>query len=216
MNLERVLVLAPHTDDAELGAGATIARLTSSGARVHVVAFSRCEESLPPGSPADTLEREFRSAMPELGVPETELTVHRLPVRRLAEHRQTILEELVRVRSVLRPTTVLLPSKHDLHQDHSVVYQEGIRAFRGSSILGYELPWNTLSFDVQAVFSVREEHVEAKCRALHAYASQVEKGRSYMDHGFIRGWARFRGVQAGVVFAEVFEVIRSRWDMSGD
>ena len=43
MNLEvfnRVLVLAPHTDDGELGAGATIAKLIEHGADVRYVAFS--------------------------------------------------------------------------------------------------------------------------------------------------------------------------------
>jgi len=47
--MRRVLVLAPHTDDAELGCGGTIARLLTDGADVFVAAFSTAEESLPPG-----------------------------------------------------------------------------------------------------------------------------------------------------------------------
>lgn len=52
----RLLVLAPHTDDAELGCGATIARALEEGLTVHVAAFSIAEDSLPPDLPRDTLE----------------------------------------------------------------------------------------------------------------------------------------------------------------
>ena len=41
--MRRVLVLAPHTDDAELGCGGTIARLLTDGADVLVAAFSTAE-----------------------------------------------------------------------------------------------------------------------------------------------------------------------------
>ena len=44
---ERVLVLAPHTDDGEFGAGGTMARLVESGADVRYVAFSIATRSLP-------------------------------------------------------------------------------------------------------------------------------------------------------------------------
>ena len=39
----QVLVLSPHTDDAELGAGGTIAKLTNKKITVHMIAFSWCE-----------------------------------------------------------------------------------------------------------------------------------------------------------------------------
>lgn len=63
-----MLVLAPHTDDAELGCGATIARALEEGVTVHVAAFSIAEDSLPPDVPPDTLEHEFRAAMATMGV----------------------------------------------------------------------------------------------------------------------------------------------------
>ncbi len=44
-NFKNVLVLAPHTDDGELGAGATIAKLIESGAKVTYVAFSTAAAS---------------------------------------------------------------------------------------------------------------------------------------------------------------------------
>ncbi|HEX7310328.1 MAG TPA: PIG-L family deacetylase, partial [Gaiellaceae bacterium] len=65
---ERVLVLAPHTDDGEFGAGGTMARLVEEGAEVRYVAFSIATRSLPEGFPPDTLAREVEDATAELGI----------------------------------------------------------------------------------------------------------------------------------------------------
>src|SRR3989441_1685876 len=78
---ERVLVLAPHTDDGEFGCGGTMARLADDGADVRYVAFSIATRSLPEGFPPDTLGQEVRDATAELGIPESSLTVHDFDVR---------------------------------------------------------------------------------------------------------------------------------------
>src|SRR5256714_11603355 len=92
---ERVLVLAPHTDDGEFGAGGTMARLVDAGADVRYVAFSIATRSLPDGFPPDTLAREVKEATAELGIPESSLTVHDFDVRMFPQHRQDILELLL-------------------------------------------------------------------------------------------------------------------------
>jgi LmbE family N-acetylglucosaminyl deacetylase len=56
MDFKNVLVLAPHTDDGELGAGGFIAKLIEQGAKVTYVAFSTAEESGPDHLPKDILE----------------------------------------------------------------------------------------------------------------------------------------------------------------
>ena len=48
--MKRILVLAPHTDDAELGCGASIVRMLENDREVYIAAFSTAEESLPPGA----------------------------------------------------------------------------------------------------------------------------------------------------------------------
>ena len=40
----KVLVLAPHTDDGEIGCGGTIARFIEEGADVYYVAFSSAKK----------------------------------------------------------------------------------------------------------------------------------------------------------------------------
>lgn len=200
------MVLAPHTDDGELGCGATVARLLREGAYVTYVAYSSAAESLPAGMPPDQLVREVREATMRLGIPEEQLIVYDYQVRKLNYHRQDILESMVALRERLRPDLVFVPSRSDVHQDHGTVTAEALRAFKQLSILGYELPWNNLSFDADCFVAVAAEDVALKSRALAAYESQA--GRAYMQPDFAESLARVRGTQVGVEFAECFEVIR--------
>ena len=144
--LRRVLVLAPHTDDGEFGCGGTMARLVEGGAEVRYVAFSIATRSLPEGFPPDTLAGEVRAATAELGLSEEALTVHDFDVRTFPEHRQEILELLVALWEEWKPEVVFQPSLNDVHQDHQVVAAEGLRAFKRTTVLGYEIPWNNLDF----------------------------------------------------------------------
>ena len=140
--MKKVLVLAPHTDDGELGCGGTVARLLEEGCEVHFAVFSTCAESVPAGFPADELKMEFLSAMESYGIPAEQLILFDFQVRHFPAHRQEILEELVRLNRRIVPDLVLAPSLHDVHQDHHTIAEEAIRAFKRTSILGYEEPWN--------------------------------------------------------------------------
>ena len=203
----RVLVLAPHTDDAELGCGGTVARLVEEGRDVHVAMFSLCDKSLPEGFFTDDLRREFTVAMGELGVCEGSLHVFDYAVREFPSLRQEILEDMVRLRGIVYPSLVLMPSLNDVHQDHATVAQEGLRAFKRSTVLCYEDPWNNFSFQNQMFVTLTDEQLEKKVAAVYADVSQ--RGRDYTQPEFIRSLAHVRGVQIGVPYAEVFEAPRS-------
>lgn len=201
-----VLVLAPHTDDGELGAGGTIARLVEQGARVWYAAFSIAEESVPVGFARNVLATEVAAATSRLGVRSEDLRVFRYPVRKLGYARQEILEELIGLRREQPFDAVFMPSLRDVHQDHSTVAAEAVRAFKGTCLLGYELVWNNLSFDATLLVKLERRHLQAKVDALACYASQGK--RDYMSADFLFSLARTRGVQIGAEFAEAFEVVR--------
>ena len=106
----------------------------------------------------------------------------------------------------LKPDLVLVPSLNDIHQDHCTIAQEGLRAFKNTTILGYELIWNNLTFDTTSFVTLDKKHIQSKCDALKEYKSQEQ--RDYMSEEFIFSLARTRGVQIGAQYAESFEVIR--------
>ncbi len=205
-NWQRALVLAPHTDDGEFGCGGTIARLTDAGVEVRYVAFSIATRSLPPGFPADTLARECAEATAELGVLAANLIVHDFDVRTFPDRRQEILELLVALWEDWRPDAVFMPSHHDIHQDHQTIAQEGLRAFKRTTILGYEIPWNNFDFSYQCYFALERAQLERKVAALGRYASQAH--RRYSDADYIRNLARTHGVNVNREYAEVFQVYR--------
>jgi len=206
---KNVLILSPHGDDAELGCGGTIIRLIEEGKSILWVVFSTAEESLPKGLPADTLVLEFQEVINRLGLKKEDFVVHHFKVRYLHERRQEILEELVKIREDFRPDLVIGPSLNDFHQDHMVVANEMIRAFKSTcSIICYELPWNHIEFNTQFFMKLRREHIEKKIEMLKAYKSQIMQKRDYFSEDFIKGLASTRGAQVGEKYAEAFEVIR--------
>lgn len=207
MSFKKVLVLAPHTDDGELGAGGFISKLVDEGAEVFYMAFSTAEESVPEGFPKDILKTEVKAATKVLGIKEENVIIFNYQVRKLNYARQEILEELIRFkREQSDIDLVLIPSINDIHQDHSTIANEGIRAFKTKSIFSYELIWNNLSFNTQSYVSLKEEHLQRKINALKEYKSQGF--RDYLSADFIRSLAVARGVQFGVKYAETFEVVR--------
>lgn len=205
-NIKSVLVLAPHTDDGELGAGGTIAKLVESGVDVYYAAFSTAEKSVPTGFDKDILKIEVKNATKKLGIKEENLFIYNYEVRKLNYSRQEILENLIELRKNVEIDLVLMPSLNDIHQDHTTIAQEGLRAFKTKTILGYELIWNNLSFDTTSFVKLERKHIQSKVDALQEYKSQ--NGRDYMSEEFIFALAKARGVQIGSEFAESFEVIR--------
>ena len=203
---QRALVLAPHTDDGEFGCGGAMARLVEEGADVRYVAFSIATRSLPEGFPPDTLAREVREATTELGIPAESLTVHDFDVRTFPEHRQEILELLIQLWNDWEPDVVFQPSLHDIHQDHQTIAAEGLRAFKRTTILGYEIPWNNLDFAYQAYVALEQRHVERKEAALARYASQQH--RRYANAEYVWNLARTHGINVNREYAEVFQVYR--------
>ncbi len=203
---KNIYVLAPHTDDGELGAGGTIAKLIELGANVYYFAFSTAGTSVPKGFPKDVLKTEVIKATSKLGIKKENVIIYDYEVRKLGYARQEILEDLIKKRKELTPDLVLMPSLNDIHQDHSTIANEGLRAFKNTTILGYELIWNNLTFNTTSFIKLEHKHVQAKCDSLKEYVSQGS--RDYMSEEFIFALAKTRGVQIGTSHAESFEVIR--------
>ncbi|MEX8192612.1 PIG-L deacetylase family protein [Comamonas guangdongensis] len=204
--IKNILVLAPHTDDGEFGCGATIARYVEEGARVIYAAFSAAEQSVLPHLPRDILRTEVRQATSVLGIADKDCLVFDFDVRYFPEQRQRILDKMIELQKEYRPDMVFLPSINDTHQDHKTIAEEGFRAFKRTTMLGYEVPWNNLDFRTSCFFEISEKFLLKKINALEKYQSQ--KHRNYANEEFIRSLALTRGVQIGKRYAEAFEVVR--------
>ena len=201
-----ILILAPHTDDGELGCGGTINSFIKQGVQVHYLAFSACEESVPNGFDRNILRKEVLSSTSKLGIPKSNVKVLNYQVRNFLSRRQEILDDMISVRQKVNPDLIFTTSLKDIHQDHKCIAEESVRAFKKRSILSYELPWNNIEFKNTLYFALSDENVQSKINALKQYKSQGD--RNYFNEDFIRGLCKMRGVQIGAQNAEVFEIIR--------
>jgi LmbE family N-acetylglucosaminyl deacetylase len=204
MMAKKILIVSPHTDDGELGCGGSIVKFIEEGYEVDYVALSCCEKSVPPEYPKDILSREVRSATKVLGINRPILFSYE--VREFPRLRQEILDTLIRLRNKIQPDIVFTPSRYDTHQDHKTTVEETMRAFKKCTLLGYEQPWNNITFNTLAFVPLEERHVRKKIEALKCYETQNK--RAYLNDDFIRGLAVTRGTQIEEQFAEAFEVIK--------
>lgn len=178
------------------------------GKDVHLLACSSAEKSIPEGFETNSTKNEMIEACKILGLKENNMNILDYETRVFPQHRQEILDDLIKIRNEINPEIVMVPSLKDTHQDHQVVTNESLRAFKKSSlsIYGYEQPWNCFTFDTNTFVELEEHHIEKKIEALKQYRSQSIK--EYFDSEFIKGLARTRGVTIGKKYAESFEVIK--------
>ena len=205
-SFKNVFVLSPHTDDGELGAGGTISKLKEFGANIFYFAFSTAEKSVPKGFEKDVLKKEVIKATGKLGIPKENVYLYNYEVRKLNYFRQEILESLILNREKIYPDLVLMPALNDIHQDHKTISEEGLRAFKNTTILGYELIWNNLKFNTTSYVELSLENIQRKIDSLNMYKSQA--GKKYFNSEFIKSLANVRGTQFNTKYAECFEVVR--------
>lgn len=205
MFAKNVLVLSPHTDDAELGAGGFLHNLTSQNKIVNVVHFSDTT-NINGIDHGRELRAEALAGAKVLGVLEQNVFFGDFLTRTFSSQRQEILDFMIQAKQKFQPDLVLCPGSGDKHQDHQVIHAETMRAFKSQTILGFDTHWNQRRQDTTAVIELRSPDIEAKVAATSSYVSQ--KDNPYMHPEAIWGQARMRGVGRGFDFAEAFEVLQ--------
>jgi len=208
MTPKKVLILSPHPDDAEYGCGGFVSKLNTGLVDFEWIVFSTCDESLPESYGQATAIREHTEVMDMLRLKSTTMDI---PVRNFPEHRQVILDTLIACRNQFKPDLVVCPTLGDLHQDHRIVAEEAVRAFKAhASIIGYELPADHLSFTPSLFVVLSEFNFEQKWAMFSTYESQLFKVRAWNNYDYIKAMALYRGATIGVKYAEAFEVYRWR------
>jgi len=197
---KRILAIAPHLDDVELGAGATVYKLRKNN-QVFYIGLS-----VPPLVEKKIIMEEFSESTKILGLNSEDIILRDYDPRNLFDYRSEILQLFYDLNQELRPDLVLIPNSQDIHQSHNTVYSEALRAFKFTSILGYELPWNNLKFSMDVFVLLNKEEIDAKIAAINAYSTQ--KNRLFFSNDIVGDLARVRGKQIGRDYAECFELIR--------
>jgi len=203
---KKIIILSPHTDDGELGCGASISKFAERGSEIFEAIFSVAVFAGEKENTKEETAEEAIKAASIIGIKDKNIRQFDYRVRYFGEMRQQILDDMIKLKNEIEPDAVFLPALSDFHQDHEVISREGVRAFKHSIILGYEEPWNQLKSGVNFFVRINESQLKKKILAVDQYASQNK--RKFIDGEKIKSLAAVRGLQAGTDFAEAFEGIR--------
>ncbi|MDX8403658.1 MAG: PIG-L deacetylase family protein [Mariprofundaceae bacterium] len=202
--MRRILALAPHPDDIEIGCGGTLAVHADRGDDVHL--FIATEGDV--GGNAKTRRAEQQQSAEILGVKEIHWGGYSdtcLPQQAMA-----LMETLEKLVKQVEPDTVYVNHRDDTHQDHRVLAQVANSVTRYvPNVLAYETP-SSISFDPTLFMDINET-MALKREALEAHASQVD--RTHVKLNIIEialATAHFRGVQGKLSCAEGFVPVRMR------
>mgnify|MGYP002477920023 FL=1 len=193
--------IGAHPDDIEIGCGALIAHIAPH-AELLCVTLSDNQKN-----PAlvNLVEEHYRS-MAVLGVPEKSIVLGTFETRRFPHFRQEILEYMIQLDRSFNPDIVFVHSRADIHQDHGTVTEEALRAYRGKTVLGFDVIRSSYGFFPQFLVEVTEEDVEKKIAALQEYKTYAS--RYYFAPEITRATLVRNGAIAERPYAEGFDILR--------
>lgn len=192
----RVLCLAAHADDVEIGAGATLLRLQAERPVVaKAVVFSATAER--------AAEQERASAMLFEKADAYELDIHGFR-ENLFPDQWAALKAVLHDTAAFAPDLVLTHRREDRHQDHATIADLTWHTFRDHLVLQYEIPkYEGDLGSPNAYVPVDDRVIERKVEIIRtAFASQADK--QWFDADTFKGLARIRGVECNQRWAEAF------------
>ena len=198
---KKVCFIGAHPDDIELGCGALIARIAGK-TDVRCVTFSNNQKN----PLLRNLVGEHFASMAALGVPQDRVQLLDFETRRFQEHRQEILEAMIGILREDDPDIVFVHTKSDVHQDHGVLTQEALRAFRGRTVLGFDVIRSSYGFFPDFLVGVDEADVQKKLDALACYKTYA--GKYYFSPEVTRATLIRNGAICERPYAEGFDILR--------
>jgi len=196
-----VCFIGAHPDDIEIGCGALIANIAP---HTEILCVTLSDNQKNPAL-VNLVEEHYRS-MAVLGVPEKSIVLGTFETRRFPHFRQEILEYMIQLDRSFNPDIVFVHSRADIHQDHGTVTEEALRAYRGKTVLGFDVIRSSYGFFPQFLVEVTEEDVEKKIAALQEYKTYAS--RYYFAPEITRATLVRNGAIAERPFAEGFDILR--------
>jgi len=198
----KILFVSAHTDDIEFSCSVTISKLINSN-EIHHIVFSPCYEAMSKGFDKQSTKKEWKKSQDALGIKHRKLFNY--PVRRFPQFRQEILQDLIDYKRDFSPDLIFCPSPNDIHQDHSQLGKECLRAFHGKSIIFFgslKSPIPMPNFFV----TFNENDMNFKKKIVKIYKSQIVKEKNIINDMIARNSAS--AVELNEKYAESFFIYR--------
>jgi len=198
---KKVLFLGAHPDDIELGCGALLHHIAK---HTDVLCVTLSDNQKNPD--LQNVKHEHYDSMAVLGVAKEKIILGPFTTRIFHDSRQEILEYFLKLRREFQPDLIFVHSKQDVHQDHLTMTDEALRAFRGITVLGFDVVRSSYGFFPHFLVEVTEEDVNQKIEALSKY--ETYRDRYYFNRELTRSIMIRHGALAERPFAEGFDILR--------
>jgi LmbE family N-acetylglucosaminyl deacetylase len=198
---KRILFVGAHPDDIELGCGAFLHHILPYS---DILCVTLSDNQKNPN--LKNVVEEHMASFSVLGVPEDRIIIEQFETRKFPDKRQEVLEYLLKLRKEFQPDIVFVHTRADIHQDHNVVTEEALRAYRGTSVLGFDVVRSSYGFFPHFLVEVNQADVDAKLAALAEYKTYLDK--YYFDPALLRATMVRHGALAERPYAEGFDILR--------
>jgi LmbE family N-acetylglucosaminyl deacetylase len=198
---KRVLFLGAHPDDIELGCGAFLHHIAG---QTDVLCVTLSDNQSNPD--LKNVRDEHYKSMAVLGVAKEKIVLGPFTTRIFPNARQEILEYFLHLRRDFLPDLIFTHSRQDVHQDHNTMTDEALRAFRGITVLGFDVVRSSYGFFPHFLVEVTKENVSKKIEALAEY--ETYRDRYYFNSELTHSIMVRHGALAECAFAEGFDILR--------
>jgi len=199
--MNRVLVIAPHIDDAEAGCGGLIHRLSREGKQVRIITLCEFTQQQQP------LEAMKATAILGQGEPIVRIDAQASNDLDFGNN-EPLIRKLIRdAVEQFQPSWLIYPAADDFHEDHGVVRRAAL-VYVGEGLNGLAFrPLNRGGLPRPTMFvSLKEEDVTAKFEALNQY--KIARGRRWASLEAIEGAAIAYGLPVRKPYAEAYVLER--------
>jgi LmbE family N-acetylglucosaminyl deacetylase len=185
----RILCLGAHSDDIEIGCGASMLQLIGSNPSPEVrwVVFS--------GDRSRAGEARASADYWLNGVGAKQIDLHTFRDGFFPDAWAAIKEEFEKLKHAFEPDLIFTHFRHDLHQDHRIVHELTWNTFRSHCIVEYEVPKYDGDLDsTNAYIPVTEESAKAKATALMKFFG-TQSNKHWFSEELFLGLMRIRGME---------------------
>jgi LmbE family N-acetylglucosaminyl deacetylase len=184
-----ILCLGAHSDDIEIGAGATLLSLIARGVRLDVL---WCVLSA-----AGEREREARDSATEFLSDASVAKIEVMSFRDgfFPEQGEQIKSWFETLKTRVNPDVIFTHRRDDAHQDHREVCRLTWNTFRDHTVLEYEIPkWDGDLGQPNLYQPIPASVLERKIELLSKHFGS-QRSKQWFDAETFRGLARLRGME---------------------
>jgi LmbE family N-acetylglucosaminyl deacetylase len=195
-----VLCLGAHSDDIEIGAGASILGLIERGM---VLDVHWCVLSA-----SGTREKEARASAADFlnGATKARVEINYFRDGFFPEYGETIKSWFETLKERVKPDVIFTHYRNDAHQDHRLVSRLTWNTFRDHVIFEYEIPkWDGDFGQPNLYIPVPSSAIQRKIELLNLHFGS-QRSKQWFDSETFLGLARLRGMEcrARERYAEAF------------